>query len=521
MSLPKIHRVTAGRAIKLSRVVVSAVFLLMMTALLTALSARVALGLHWVARIQVFPLALAGAVGALVTWFGITMLFGRVYCSSVCPMGTLQDIFSHLCHSSRIGGRAPRPFRYSLPRNRFRYAFLCIVAGCAVVGAGALPSLFDPYSAFGRIASNLVRPVLEFVVGEPVLTASWLAFVIAVVTFLAVGAVSYMHGRLICNTVCPVGSTLGIFSRYSLFHFDIDTDLCINCRKCEHVCKAECINMADHVVDGSRCVACFNCMDVCENRAMRYTWRRKKLALPMMQRVGSAAAAPIADGVGERPVVKDDTGGTCAADSCRVGVDRRKFLATGLIVATAPALGALAKGADAMGGRGIGGQRHLTKARPVAPPGRRSLSEFMERCTGCGLCVAHCSSKVLRPSANEYGWLNMLHPVLDFGRAYCLYNCTVCTEVCPTGALLPLTRDEKHIFIIGHASVEAASCIGCGRCAARCPRKAVTMNPRTAAEGGAARVVACVDTTSCIGCGACEYVCPVHPVKAIGVDGIV
>lgn len=106
MSLPKKHRVTAGRAIKLSRVVVSAVFLLMMTALLTALSARVALGLHWVARIQVFPLALAGAVGALVTWFGITMLFGRVYCSSVCPMGTLQDIFrTCVIHPGLVGER--------------------------------------------------------------------------------------------------------------------------------------------------------------------------------------------------------------------------------------------------------------------------------------------------------------------------------------------------------------------------------------------------------------------------------
>lgn len=512
MSSPGKHRVTAAHAIKLLRVAVSVAFMLMLTVLLTALSARVALAFDWVARVQILPLAMAGAVGALMAWFGLTMLFGRIYCSSVCPLGTMQDLFSHLRRGGKRG-RRKHPFHFSLPRNRFRYAFLCIVAGSAVVGTGLLPVLFDPYSAYGRIASNLVRPVWELPGGESVFVASWIAFGIAAATLAAVGAVSYRRGRFICNTVCPVGSTLGIFSRYSLFHFDIDTDLCVNCRKCEHVCKAECISMTDHIVDGSRCVACFNCIDACENRAIRYTWRRKKLVLPMMQRVGSAAAAPAVGGASGASGVKDDTK-ACRPDEQK-GVDRRMFIATGLAVAAAPALKALAVGVEPAAHR----EKTL---RPVAPPGRRSMSEFLERCTGCGLCVAHCRSKVLRPSSNDYGWLNMLHPVLDFDRSYCLYNCTMCTEVCPTGALMPLTRDEKHIFIIGHASVEANLCIGCGRCVARCPRNAVSMKPR-GQESGARRgaKVAAVDTSLCIGCGACRHVCPVRPVKAIAVDGIV
>ena len=522
MPSTKKHSITLGRAMKLTRVAVSVILFLTVTTLFTTLTSKVAVALDWVAHIQVFPLALAGAAGGLMAWFGLTLLLGRVYCSSVCPMGVLQDVFSHL-HRFAGRGRRRHPFRYSMPRNRFRYAFLCVVAGAVVLGAGVVPTLFDPYSAYGRVASEIWRPVWQFVCRSPVFFATRHAFAKAVVTFLAVGMVSYRHGRLICNTVCPVGSTLGIFSRYSLFHFDIDTDVCVNCRKCESVCKAECISMADHVVDGSRCVACFNCVEACDSKAIRYTWRRKKLALPMMQRIGSAAAAPLA-GSSEAPVIKDDAGGVGSdAVSRPAGIDRRRFLATGLIVAAAPAVGALARatGGDVQRATVEGG--HNARAvRPVAPPGRRNMADFLERCTGCGLCVAQCPSQVLRPSVNEYGWLNVLHPVLDYKRSYCRYDCTICSDVCPTGALLPLTRDEKHIFIIGHASVDASACVGCGRCARRCPRKAIAMEPRdSSTHGNRAQMAARVDTSLCIGCGACEYVCPVKPVKAVMVNGIV
>lgn len=487
----------AGVWLKRARVAVSLAMLALCCVLFTSLTAEIALSLDWVARLQLVPLTLAGCTSALIAWVALTMVFGRLYCSWFCPMGAMQDIFARLRRLTKKQAFRHR-YSYSRPKNLLRYIWLGIVVASVCVGVGVLLSLFDPYSAFGRIISQLVKPLWGALWGNPVAVSSVAAFAIALLTLFGIGAVAAWRGRLYCNTFCPVGSSLSVLSRNSLFHFDIDTDLCVNCGACGRVCKSECIDQNDHVVDGSRCVMCFNCVSVCNEKAIRYTTNRKKLSIPLMQRV-------------ERP----------AASSAAVKIDRRKFMAAGLMLAAAPALDAVAgklEGA-AMGAKGA------IPCRPVAPPGRRSMKEFLERCTGCGLCVSHCPQHVLKPSAGQLGWRHMLHPVMDYNRSYCLYDCTLCTEVCPTEALQPLTVDEKHIFIIGHAKTEWANCVGCGMCANSCPRKAIRMVSRPdgipVPSGAMSGLVPVVDPALCIGCGACQSRCPATPVKAIAVDGII
>lgn len=490
--------------VKRLRVAVSVVMLAAVSLMFTVVEARIAQWLGWATKIEIMPLALAGAGATLAFWFAATLLLGRVYCSWMCPMGAVQDCFARLRHLTRKQ-QMHHPYHWHVGHNRFRYAWLAVVAATGVAGFPILLSVFDPYSAYGRVASELLLPAVEWFGGERVIVSSCVAFGLAALTLAAVGVFSYRRGRIVCNTVCPVGSALSVLSRYSLFHFDIDTDVCVNCRKCERVCKSECINMADHVVDGSRCVACFNCVDACDHNAIRYTFRRKKLSLPLMQPVNMASASPS---------VKAET-----AETVKMKVDRRQFLATGLIVAAAPVMNAVGKGEKRIKAISNAG-KPLAVQRAVAPPGRRSMAEYLERCTGCGLCVARCPGKVLRPSTNELGWLNMLHPIMDYDKSYCRYNCTRCSDVCPTGALQPLSVEEKHIFIIGHARVEAANCIGCGLCANRCPRNAIEMVARPKGSGKGSWMIAQVNTAQCIGCGACQYICPATPQKAIGVDGI-
>jgi polyferredoxin len=514
---------SAWHQVKVARVVVALVMLAAMTALFTTVEGYVATSLGWVAKLQIMPLAISGAITAIIAWFAATLLFGRIYCSWVCPMGIVQDFFAH---AARITRKLKFKHRYSwhTGNNRMRYTWLGFIAIASALGLTLPITLFDPYSAYGRVASQIIVPIKSLVTPDATLfISSLVAFGIAVATLLVVGWTAYHRGRLVCNTVCPVGSLLSLISKYSLLHFDIDTDLCVNCRKCEHVCKAECINPLDHVVDSSRCVMCFNCVDACEHNAIRYTVSRKRLSIPMMQPIETApTAAPMEVNVGTDSANANNAATRHAVNSGEMSdthsssirkVDRRQFLATGLIVAAAPAL--LAADTTRRRIEAItNNATPLPELRPVIPPGAESLDKFLDRCTGCGLCVARCPAHVLRPSTHELGWSNMLHPIKNYDKSYCRYNCTRCTEVCPTAALMPLTEAEKHSFVVGTATVEADNCIGCGLCASRCPRKAIEM--KSAGKGR----VATVDRSLCIGCGSCQYICPATPEKAIGVCGI-
>lgn len=467
-----------------------------------------------IARIQFFPAAMAFSLVTIVFWLIATLLFGRIYCSTVCPLGALQDLFSRLFHR--------KDYHYRLALTRVRYLFIALTVGCLLIGLSSIAAWLDPYSLYARGCVYLVKPVWGWLVNifasSPVRigVASLLGSVTSILLLGAVAAVAAKRGRLICNTVCPVGTTLGFVSRYSIFHIDINTDLCIQCRKCEYVCKAECIDLTSHVIDTSRCVACFNCLPVCPNDAIRYTTTRHQLSIPMLMRTGGAVAGPTAGMTGGQHVESSTLPGD------KLVLDRRAFLATGLVLAASPAVLAARKKSPLAGGL-LEGQSPAAPLTPVTPPGVSSRQQFLERCTGCGLCISHCPTGVLRPSTTQYGLLRALHPVKNYDIARCAYTCTRCTNLCPTGALHPLTKEEKKRDSVGLARVTLSRCISwaknepCGKCAEACPAEAIEMQPTDAPRHGPAPTV---DPALCIGCGACQYVCPAKPYKAIIVEGI-
>ncbi len=262
-----------GRILKYARIIISAIILLMVTALLAAPTPIIIDIAHWIVEIQLFTLALTFSVGWFMLWIAITLVFGRIYCSTICPLGTLMDIFSSL--------RRRRIYRFVAPMARLRYLILTLAVISAILGISWIYQYLDPYSDFAIIIDAFSH------LGE----ASVIGLVIAMVLLAIVIAAALWRGRILCNTLCPVGTTLGSVSRYSIMHIDIDTDLCVNCRRCADVCKAQCIDLNDHVVDSSRCVNCFNCLPVCPNDAIHYTTQRKQLSIPMMQALSTGAAS--------------------------------------------------------------------------------------------------------------------------------------------------------------------------------------------------------------------------------------
>jgi ferredoxin-type protein NapF len=160
------------------------------------------------------------------------------------------------------------------------------------------------------------------------------------------------------------------------------------------------------------------------------------------------------------------------------------------------------------------------KNHPVSPPGSVSIKHFTDRCTACHLCVTVCPTSVLQPSFLEYGFLGMSQPHMDYSVEYCNFECTKCGEVCPTGAILPLTVEDKKLEQTGQVQFIIEKCIvytdntACGSCSEHCPTQAVKMVPYK--EG---LTIPETDTEICIGCGACEFACPVKPHEAIYVDG--
>jgi ferredoxin len=170
------------------------------------------------------------------------------------------------------------------------------------------------------------------------------------------------------------------------------------------------------------------------------------------------------------------------------------------------------------------GQTPFKREHPIAPPGAVSFEHFNKRCVGCHLCVAKCPQKVLKPATLEYGLRGFMQPRVVFSlEHFCNFDCVVCGEVCPEGAILPLKMEEKHLTQMGRVVFIKENCVvyarneNCGACSEHCPTQAVKMVPYGDPEVGLTIPETNVDL--CVGCGACESICPALPYLAIYIDG--
>ncbi len=446
-----------------NRIALAVITIVLITLLFVGVGYHYSHWAGWLAKIQFLPAVLALNFIVVAALLVLTLLFGRIYCSVICPLGIMQDIYSWL------GGKFKKNrFSYVKEHKWLRYTVLVLFIVCLIIGFAPVTTLLAPYSTYGRIVTSFyLRNV----------TVS----VIAWVMMLVLGVLAFLYGRAYCNSICPVGTFLSFFSRFSLLRVRINEDNCKHCGLCEKNCKARAIDAKAGTVDYSRCVVCGDCLAQCKFDALHYSTSKPAPAAPDQGRRSFLVGAALATG-------------TAALAQAQMKVDG------GLAVIT--------------------DKEAPKRTTPLTPPGSISARHMQQHCTACQLCVSACPNHVLRPSTELSSFMQ---PTLSFEVGYCRPECTRCSQVCPTGAIKPITKEEKTAIHVGHAVWVKDNCVvltdgvSCGNCARHCPAGAIQMVEYQ--HNGQTVMIPAVNESRCIGCGACENLCPSRPFSAIYVEG--
>jgi MauM/NapG family ferredoxin protein len=443
-------------------------------------------------RVLLAGLALAGIVVAL------TLLFGRVWCGWLCPLGTLLEWLG------------PRRSRRKTPLEKLRsvkYLLLFAILIAALLGNQTLVVL-DPITILNRTLTTAVWPAIRHVVVsvegvlyqipalwgpldaihgavvlpmfqevQPVFSLAWLIALF----FAGLVALNWLAERFWCRYLCPLGGLLGLLSKLSLVRREVG-DGCAQCARCTHQCPTGTIDPAGgYRSDPAECIVCYDCLTDCTREGIGFRWQ-----LPRW-----------------RPARWREYDPT-----------RRQ------------ALGVLGLSVAGVALAGVEPIRSRQPATLIRPPG--AVADFSALCVRCGACVRVCPTQGLQPSLFEGGIQNVLTPKLVPRLGYCSFSCNACGQVCPTEAIPPLGVEEKQQAVIGLASVNQDRClpwahnIPCIVCEEACPvaDKAIQLEEVQAVNAGGERVMLQrprVVQELCIGCGICEFQCPMGGESAIRV----
>lgn len=506
-----------------TRIILSITFFTLITLFFLDFAGWLPAEFHALEMIQFIPALLALNWVIITALLLLTFIFGRVYCSSICPMGVYQDIVSWI-RKKTANKKNKKRYKYAPALNILRWSFLGVTLIAFLFGFSFLVGLLDPYSAFGRITVHLFKPA--YMAGNNLLTDIFMQFgnhsfykvgiylmslsstIIALITMITIGVMAWRNGRIYCNTVCPVGTILGFVSKYSLFQIRFDSEKCNLCGTCARNCKANCIDFKNMKVDASRCINCYNCIEVCKESGLKY-----RLPKGRQTRVYGLQSTD------NRQQITDNSR-QLTVDCRPQTVDnrltpRRQFLTT--LALTTLAAGKLMADTTLR----LRKKKNVERQKPIMPPGALNIDKFAQKCTSCHLCITKCPSEVIKPAFLEYGIGGMMQPLMYFDHQFCNYDCTVCSDVCPTGALTHISQEEKHHTQMGVVQLYLENCIvytdetSCGACSEHCPTQAVSMIPYKDSL-----TIPFIRQEICVGCGGCEFICPAKPWKAIFVEGI-
>ncbi len=439
----------------------------------------------------------------------LSILLGRFFCGWVCPLGTMNTALGFL--RMRRPGSAPDGAGF--PRLRkVKYFVLVFILSAALFGWNAAGFL-DPISltirslaiGYNPAVNGIARSALEFVYSLNVpgispafdamysmLTGTLLAFeqpvfrqmMLIAALFTAILALNFAAPRFWCRYLCPLGALLGLAgARQMLARVDVDVEKCVACHKCNRVCQGEATPFPSGSWASRECLVCYNCKDICP-----------------------AAAVSI------HATVKRTGDGN-------VDLQRRRLLTAGAAALVSVPLVR------------FGEQRKRPNPELIRPPGAIPEEKFLQTCVKCGECMKVCLTNGLQPALSQAGFEGLWTPLLVPRLGYCEYNCNLCSQVCPTGAIRSVPLEEKQRIRIGLAFFDKNRCIpysmgrNCGVCEEHCPAPGKAIKFRgveTTAGDGVPFILKLpeVDPALCIGCGICENKCPIVDKPGIRVSSI-
>lgn len=428
---------------------------------------------------------------------GLTVIFGRVFCGWVCPMGTLLDSAGKMINSSP---------QHATSLRATKYIVLTIILISSLFGL-QLVGFFDPFSILIRGMTLAVDPVFNLIVSgffDPIYryAPEWLSnltepvyailrdtvlphnqsfFLLSTLSgtiLIAIVAMEKFGKRFWCRNLCPLGAMLALFSRFSIFRRFPERS-CKDCQQCAPSCRMSAFSSNSKHIHHEECILCMDCVDDCINQQSRF-----QFSLPGSQ--------------------------------IQTDMSRRAFVGAALAGISAPLLS------------NVNAAGMLPHSNLLRPPGTCAGVDFFSKCVRCGECMKVCIQNALQPCFMESGYEGMFTPRLIPRLGYCEFNCTLCGQVCPTGAIHKLNQQEKIKFVIGIALIDKQRCLPfadftpCIVCEEHCPThdKAIKFKEVTAVNQKGTTIQLMqpyVITELCIGCGICENKCPIPGHSAIQV----
>ncbi len=465
LEAPKIGRLFKAKATRWKRarqVVQYGALLLFLGLVASTLTQQEAVPLNLFSRLN--PLqALAAMVGgrefilnywpALLTVV-VTLLVGRVWCGWFCPLGAVLELF----------GRTGRFFRWQNLR-RFKYVILFTILVMAAFGSLAF-MYFEPITIFVRGLTVPLKPLLAYIGLEDKKEFVWpqISWYLIAIPFVLVLLLNIVERRFWCRYLCPLGALIGLGSKFSVFKRFVNQKSCVQCGDCAAICTMGAISSErDFTSDPAECIMCMDCAVPCRKTAITFE-----------------SGSPLGWNYEFDP-------------------SRREALATFGIGAAAVGLLTLDVG-----------EVKAAKSTVLRPPGAQG-ENFLAKCIRCDQCIMGCPNKAIQPALLESGWDGMWTPVMDPFSGHCDYDCNLCGQICPSGAIPPLSLEEKRKAVIGIAQVNFETCSRCMDCVEYCPTKSFEEVEVEGIRGVFPKVI----EETCIGCGKCVAVCPSQDERAI------